>query len=450
MMKKLINQNILLPLSLLSIIYSSVADASYYGRFTSGGFFSKEIFRSDNSSNRYNDVSVLSQRLFLSIDKIQNSSSEFSADIRDKHDFFDKLDAERMKLTSSNKLQVHQLSLHTAGDSEGGTYSFGRFPLSDAGSLFVDGADIGFRKSILGLSVHTSLFYGLNPSDPEESELKLNTKARAYGFYGVIENKDRDWDHYFYSSNAIVRQTYNSDVDRFYFFNNTVWQKSVNENFSNLLYLDLNPKISVQNLWTSYYLNFSNSYKLRSTLSTIDSLHYQRIQDLREILPSSRYHQASFSLRSPSNGDQVIWENKLSYGKRLIDDKNRIEYKIGAFLPRFLKDDLSANTFAGVRKNFVSKDALFGFGIIHSNNQREIAFNQEIDLEQRTNLNNIAFITDGSYTKFFDRSLFGILSLQNTWDKNVSIFSILFKISYRFGEGGQAPIRDGSPPMGQL
>ena len=435
---------------LITILFTTSLHASYYGRFISGGFFSKEVFRS-SQLDRYNDVAILSERLFVSFDKILDSNQEFTVDLRDKDNFFDKLNNERLKLTARNKLQLNQFNIHNAGMPEGTAYSVGRFPISEAGAIVVDGVDLGFRSSFHGLASKFSLFYGLNPQLLDESEITFNLNSKVYGGYMIFENKGKDWEAYLYSTTSVVRQVYKNDVDRFYFFNNTNVQSSSGQNFSSIFYLDLVPKVYIQNLWASYVFNLQNKYKLRTSLSTIDSLHYARIQDVREELPTSRYHQTSFSLRSPTSYGTASYETKLTLGYREVDKKNLAELKFGTFFPKIIKDEISGTLNTGIKKNFVSNDLLFGGGLLHSNKFREISFNQDIQIEKKIiEKLNYVFITEGSYTKFFDRSLFGIFSLQNTWDKNVSIFSVFLKLSYRFGEGGQAPIREGAPPMGQL
>ena len=285
----------------------------------------------------------------------------------------------------------------------------------------------------------------------DESEIKLNKDSKVYGGYLIFEDKGKDWESYLFSTTSLVRQEYKSEVDRFYFFNNTNLQTSNGQKFSSIFYLDLAPKVYVQNLWTTYVFNLQNKYKLRTSVSTIDSLHYTRIQDVRETLPTSRYHQTSFSLRSPSVYTEASYETKLTLGYREVDKKNLAELKFATFFPKVIKDEISGTLNTAVKKNFTSNDLIFGGGFLHSNKFRELSLNQDVQLEKRLGEQfNYAFITEGSYTKFFDRSLFGIVSIQNTWDKNVSILSIFLKLSYRFGEGGQAPIREGSPPMGQL
>ncbi len=425
--------------------------ASYYGRFISGGFFSKEIFRA-TQVDRYNDLAILSERLYVNFDKILGSSNgEFTVDLRDKNNFFDKLDSERTKLIAKNRIQLHEFNFHKDSVGEGTSFSLGRFPISEAGAIYVDGVDFGFRKNIFGMATKFSLFYGLNPQLIEDSQITINKDLKAYGGYFILEYKGKDWDNYLYSTSSIVRQVYKTEIDRAYFFNNTNIQTVNGQNFSSIFYLDLVPKIYIQNFWTTYLVTLDNKYKLRTSLSTIDSIHYSRVQDVREVLPSSRYHQTSMAIRSPSEYTQTSYETKLTLGLREVDKKNLAELKFGAFFPKVIKDEISGNLNTGLKKNFTTNDFLVGMGLLHSNKFREIALSQDIQLEKKLNEKlNTVYITEGSYTKFFDRSLFGVLSAQNTWDNNVSIFSIFLKISYRFGEGGQAPIRDGSPPMGQL
>ena len=396
-------------------------------------------------------MAFLSERLYVNFDKILGSSNEFVVDLRDKNNFFEKLNSERTKLVAKNKLQLHQFNIQNSKGNEGLDYSLGRFPISEAGAIYLDGLDFGVRKNLYGISTKFSLFYGFNPQLIEDSQIKIDKNLMAYGGYLTLEKKGKEVDNYLFSTSSLVRQVYKSELDRFYFFNNTFLQSYSGDNFSSILYVDLLPKTYIQNLWTTYVISFQNKFKLRTSISTIDSLQYSRIQDVREALPTSRYNQGSFSLRSPSGYNEKTYETKLILGMREIDKKKLAELKFGVFLPRVIKDEMSGTLNAGLRKNFDSNDLLFGAGLLHSNKLREICLNQDIQAEKKINEKlNLAYITEGSYTKFFDRSLFGILSVQNTWDNNVSIFSIFLKLSYRFGEAGLAPIRDGSPPMGQL
>jgi hypothetical protein len=437
-------------LLLLFFLCAERASASYYGRFISGGFFSKEVFR-DSQTDRYNDVAILSERLFVNFDKIAETNTEFTVDIRDKHNFFDKLNSERIKLISDNKIQLDQFNLHSMNSDSPVSYTVGRFPLSEAGSVFVDGVDLGFKQKINSYQTRFSLFYGLNPEIIDEAEIKFNTNAKVLGGYFLLEQKGSEWEKYLYSVTSLVQQTYKSETDRLYFYNNTVTQASSGQNFSSILYLELKPKVYVQNFWATYITEVTNQFKLRSSVSTVDSLHYSRTQDIREELPSSRYHQTSISLRSPSSYNQTTYETKITFGLREVDKKNMAEVKFGFFIPQFIQENLNGTLNIGVKKDFVLNAAFFGGTVLHSNKMRELSFSQDFQLEKKqAEKLNLVFITEGSYTRFFDRSLFGIVSLQNIWDNKVSIFSVLFKLSYRFGEGGQAPIRDGSPPMGQL
>ncbi|HAZ14837.1 MAG: hypothetical protein A2X86_20900 [Bdellovibrionales bacterium GWA2_49_15] len=432
----------------ITFLFLSNSYAGYSGRFISGAFISKEVFR-DSQVDRYNDVAILSERLYLNFDDLIWNKAGFTLDVRDKENFFDKMDRERQTLTEKNKLQLHQFSFHKPAESNEVDFSVGRFPLPQAGAIYLDGLDFGLRKNLLGLSAKFSLFYGLNPQLAQDTG--INRDVTAYGGHFTLENKGKSWERYFFSINALVRQVYKTEVDRFYYYNNTNLQSDDGQNFSSILYLDFLPHVYVQNFWSTYATNFSNRYKLRASFSTIDSLHYVRVQDIRETLPSSRYHQSSLSIRSPSDYGQTSYETKLSVGLREVDKKNMAELKFGALIPRIIKDEISGTANLGVKKNFISNDLLLGLGLLHSNNFRELSINQDVQFEQRASQKpNIAYISEGSYTKFFNRSLFGIISIQNIRDNYVSIFSIMLKISYRFGQGGQAPIREGSPPMGQL
>lgn len=442
---KIITRKIL-QVAFLNLVFTN-AYSAYYGRFISGGFFSKEVFR-NVENDRYNDVAILSERLFVNYSQILESNNELTLDLRDKLNFFDKLNSETLRLDSSNKIQLHQLNLKNS-NATSVNYRVGRFPVTEAGAIYLDGVELGSQSTFSNFITRYSLFFGLNPQVSDQSELNFTKDANAYGGYVVFESKGENWDNYLYSTFSLARQTYKSEVDRTYIYNNTMYQTGSGSSLSLLGYLDLEPEINIQNLWASYLYTFTNKFRWRNSISTIDTIQYSRVKDIRETLPNSKYHQMSTSLQSPGNAKDY-YELKVSAGLREYDKKNKLELKYGYNISEFIYNDLTLGVRTGLRKDFVNNAVSLGASLLFTNLRREISLSQDLQYETINKVNNYVSITELSYTRFFDRSLFGIISGQNIWDKDVSILSVLFKISYRFGEGGQAPLRDGAAPMGQL
>ena len=116
------------------------AAANVDGRATVGGYFAKERFSGTSADNATNDKAVVSARGFLDVSSIGENDLRLVLDVRDKNDFFDKLDKERLELNSKNSVQLRQLYLQSPESSGKVFWTLVRFPAFDSGIVYADGA----------------------------------------------------------------------------------------------------------------------------------------------------------------------------------------------------------------------------------------------------------------------------------------------------------------------
>ena len=120
----------------------SKGGSHYAGRLTSGGYLSQEKFVDTNDGSTRNDFFTLSNRLYFNAYDLGSSNYDFVSDLRDKHDFFDKLDKERLSLNSTNAFQLRQLSLSNPNENGRTFWTMGRFPVAPAGSVDTTGVNL--------------------------------------------------------------------------------------------------------------------------------------------------------------------------------------------------------------------------------------------------------------------------------------------------------------------
>ena len=420
----------------------SNALAGYSGRFTLGGFVTQESYDTEAVEAQSNDWAVVSSRLFLNIDELGDKEQELVFDLRDKHDFFDKLNPELRTLDEKNTFQVRQAAFKMRG------MSLGRFPVLEAGAVYVDGLSVSYK---FGQKFKLGAFTGYNPVILGQAHLETNTDQKISGVHTLYQKSSQEWYHYTYWSSAIVEQRYKEVRDRLYWFNNFSYQGSQKSYFNMISYLDFEPTQKVQNLWASQYYRFLNAVSTRLSYYTIDTIEYKRSQDVRETLDASRYQQAQLTLKHKIGLKQATVNYKYIKGVREVDDKSKSDASIGINLPEFMSKYLTSSFYIGKRANFISDDNYMTFGLLYNSAKYELSFDQSI-IEETDDLSGTttAYITDLSMTYLYSRKFFFVLSTQSVKDDDVSIFTVLFKLTYRFGSKGIPPTRDGASPRGRL
>ena len=434
---------------ILILMTSKAFPAFVHGRFTAGAYTATERF-SDSSAtgSDKNDFQIVSSRMFLQIEKIGNTDWESSIDLRDKHDFFDKLDRERLQLTARNDFQARQLSVRNSTAKKFLGLQFGRFPIQEAGAVYVDGAQ---AEEHWTPQLVSSVFAGLNPKPEGTSYLVFDPKASVAGATLTFQRATGGWDKNLYLAHSIVQKSYSGNLDRFYLFHNGMYQWEENSRLMSLIYFDTVPNVYVQTANVSWQQEWGK--RLLSDLSalSIDVIEYSRRQSVLSRLPSSPYSEGSLLLTWRLHQIQDRYYLRFQNGKRSVDNltKNSAEVgfaQSGLFGPKW---DLYTSFETG--KNFTSNDieARLGVGFF----SRVWEWNLDTSYGQQANDDGTTThpkVIDTALSYYISRKTFSSISGQIANDEKVQILSAFFRIGYRFGDREVPPVRDGAPPRGAL
>jgi hypothetical protein len=453
--------------TLLVCSTAKVAAADVHGRATVGGYFAKERFSNASGEEATNDAASLSGRGFLDLSNLGANEYRFVLDIRDKNDFFDKLDKEKLELTPKNSVQLRQLYVQYP-NSSGKLYgTLGRFSAFDAGVVYADGAEIGFRPTS---KFRLGLFGGASPKYEAVEAFDKFGSGRLFGGFGIFQSTSQDWYEYSSVSTAFVSMAADKlpteegvladtgsgyatgEFERSFVYNNSILQFNRDTRLIALIYFDVKPTTNLQNMWLSLYRRFSP--KFSGTLSglRIESTEYRKTQDLREKLEPSSYSQGKLDLTFRVS-DPTSLIASLIYGHRDVDDLKRTELSAGALFSNFISNKFSASALAGVRKKFTTSDVFARVGL----GRYSRMFETTIDFEYATETRITGDKKQLHPTKLeigigtiLSSKIFGTLAVQQTKDEEVSILSGLFRISTRFGNKEIPPVRDGAPARGSL
>ncbi len=394
-----------------------------------------------------NDFATASGRLFLKVEDWTDQNLVVVTDLRDKHDFFDKLDRERKELTSNNSPQVRQASVGYP-NKEGTLFgSGGRFPIMEAGNVFVDGGELGAH---LTSSLDLAAFGGLNARLPEQSYTSLNPDSNVYGGYLDYRPFLFSNDNYFYATNAFVQQGYLGQTERQFWYSNFFFQFARRTKIYYLMYLDFFPRTFLQAGTLNINHVFDPLLELDLLGTSMDSIEYRRLQGVRESLLPSQYQEGRLQLRHRFSSDTRLIES-YTYGKRVFDQKTKEEIFAGISLPRAFSRFVDFNLSGGYRHAFDRYGPFGRTGLGYYRNDWELS----LEVEQATE-----YLSDGtredpltvelSSGQILSKNIFVAESLQWIKDQKVEIISAFFKLSYRFGNEEITPIRDGAPPAGRL
>ena len=424
------------------LIYSTDVFCGFGGRITTGGFVTKETYETDGQSAESNDLAVYSSRLFLNVDELGNRGQQLVFDFRDKHDFFDLLDKERQDLKEKNTFQLRQAAFIMQN------FKIGRFPVLESGAAFVDGIELNAK---IFDYFKIGAFSGHNPRVEGQSYLESDTNQYISGIYALYQDSGREWNKYLYWSHSLVEQKYNDIRDRLYWYQSLVYKGSEKSFFTLNSYLDYEPTAKVQNLWFTHYYRFLESLSSRLTYFTVDAIEYKRNQNLRERLETSRYQQGSIELRQKVSSENTNLSYKYIYGIREVDEKYKSDVSLGINFPTFISYNITASSRLGARKNFTSNDVYLRLSTLYSSRKFELSLDQDFMSEDDEKTGEtMVYTTELGVTYIYSRRVFGVLSFQNVQDKITTIQSVLFKLTYRFGNKGIPPMRDGSSPRGRL
>lgn len=418
---------------------------SVAGRFTVGGYYARETFsEADPFIGDRNDVQTVSARSYLKVSQIADPDDSFVADLRDKHDFFDKVDKQNLTLTDSNELQVRQLSY--GSDRRGVGYRVGRFPIYDAGAVNVDGASVNYRTD----NWNAFAFGGLNPLEYGKSYLQFRPKAQTYGAGFTFVPTELGARRGVTTSTAIVQESFSGEVDRRYIYQQFDIPFSSQQRLVSNLYVDTVPKMQLQNGIVFLDSLWLRNWKTQLSYLTLDTVQYVRRQDVREQLLPSAYNELRFSTRYLSElGND--WNLDLLNGVRAYDGKTRTLAELRTRLAQVGERrnwDFTLGFKTG--KNFESQDLSAMFGVGFYSRLWELTAEQSYGIEKFSTTTYHPLITNLSVGRFFSRAFLSSFSFERIADERVEILALFFRLTYRYGSKTLAPIRDGSPPRGSL
>ncbi|MDZ4081964.1 MAG: hypothetical protein U1E10_03430, partial [Bdellovibrionales bacterium] len=415
------------------------------GRFTVGGYLATEKFaEADQFVGSRNDVQTASVRSFLKVTELADRDDSLIVDLRDKHDFFDKVDKEQLLLSDSNQFQARQLSYGNDGNGFG--YRIGRFPLYDAGAVNVDGVSAQYKTD----RWNAFAFGGLNPLEYGKPYLVFRPNAQILGAGFSLVPDDLGSRARYSSSTAVVQESFSGEVDRQFIYQRFDWHFRPGQLLYSNFYIDTVPKTQLQN--GLFYIDSMWTPRVRTKFAAtvIDTVQYVRRQDVRELLPTSTYNEARGEVKYLSEAGNDYSFEVLS-GSRGFDGKNRT---LAEFSSRWAQIgernnwDLVASLRAG--KNFESQDIGARVGVGFFSRRWEFTADQSYAVETYSDKSYHPLITTISAGRFFSRELLGTASFERIADERVEILAFFFRLTYRYGTKGLAPVRDGSPPRGSL
>lgn len=421
--------------------------ARSYGRFVFGGFAATEKFTTDDFGSTSNDEMVLSSRFFYKVTTGEKNNWNFISDLRDKHDFFDKLDRERLQLTDKNEFQARQLNGRWASPSEQLAFSLGRFPVQDVGAIYTDGLLAEYRWTS---SLWSSIFGGKNPQLENHSSLSYNPQANIAGLGLTYQSKSGGWARNFYLTHGVVSQTYGSDTDRTFLYHQMNYQWEENSRILSLMYFDFIPRSYLQNGSFIWQQEYTESLSSELGILAMDSIEYYRHQDIRETLPASPYEeaQAKVSIGSPRSSR---WTLGTLAGHRGYDQKNKSEVSLSYFQSRIFTPNWDVYAKAGGRNNFTSQDVFLKTGLGYFSRTWEFNLDLEYASEKYddgTSLHPV--VAEFSVSNSMTKTLFWTGSIQGAKDESVTIITSFIKLGYRFGDMDTSPVRDAAPLRGPI
>lgn len=423
---------------------------NWSGRFTLGSYASTERFKdiTETGSDK-NDFQTLSTRLFIKGEEFGNNKDwEVVTDLRDKHDFFDKLNSEKLTLEDRNQFQLRQLSIRLSNPKKFWGFQMGRFPIYEAGSTFVDGLSL---ENHWTENLYSTYFGGLNPQKRGRSYLEHDSKAKIQGMSLTYQNHNGGWDRNLFISHGVVEESYEQHKDRNFVFQNMIYQWNTDSRLMSLLYYDLIPRSYVQNGNLTWQQGWTPSFLSDLSFSAMDVIEYSRNKEVLEILPSSPYEEKKikFTYRTRNRNIRIYYMESI--GERKLDQLTRRTSELGYIQSQIWGPQWDAYVVFGARKNFTSDDTLTRLGL--GRYGRKWEFNFDFELQKQVNQNGTItnpVLTELDLSYNISRQSFCVFSAQSASNENVKILSGFFKYGHRFGSNEVPPLRDGAPPRGPL
>lgn len=412
-----------------------------------GSYLSQERFADPTDGSDANDFSTISSRLYLKVYDLGTSHVEVTTDVRDKHDFFDKFDAERLQLVSGNTLQVFQLNARFVNPRKAYFGTLGRFLVMEAGGVPVDGVEAGYRWS---MALRSGFFGGLNPKRSDQTYFTYNPDSQIAGFYLTYQPKDLGWSRNTYISQALIAEPVQGHLDRFYLYQNFVYQWAASNQWVGALYLDFVPRVNVQNGFLNLTRELGKGAIWTGGILAIDSIEFSRRKGVLTRLSPSTYREFNSTLQLKMNSNWSLNSN-LNYGARGADGLAYADFSAGPGTQVLFDPHVSGQASLGGRHNFNTNEVYFKIDLGYFSKVWEVGLNLQKALSvQNYGVTYHPFIGELSLARYFSKEFYSTVSIEEAVNERVTIWSGFFKFGYRFGSEDVAPLRDGAPPRRRL
>jgi len=452
-----------------------VCAVEYDGRVTTGIYQSKETLTEPSAGSQTNDSWAYLARAFLDLTAIGPYHNEFVVDLHDRYDYFGQVDRERLVLSDANEPELRQLAVKYPFEGDDLFWSFGRFPIADAGILALDGAELGYG---LTKTWRLGLFGGLVPTSKKYNQAdKPNPDDREAGIYTVYETKNRDWFHHTYFANSFVveqaslspetleglttddatdsskattetpTKTFTNSV---LWYANLIYQRSKGSRLTALSYLYLTPKAYLRNFWLSYYRELTRTLTSTVSLTHLDLTEYDKVKDIRETIAPSAYEQGKAELNQKI-GRRVEMKYEALYGKRTADGLSKWQVAAGPVVSQVFRSHVEASLRLGYRKNFLSHDDFAKVGLMYYARSFDIGVTEQAVIERHDDGRTLhPMISELSFDGLVGHSVLAGAALEYAKDENATVTSGLLTLGYRVNSKQMTPVRDQAPPAGLL
>ena len=433
-------------LILALLVAGEALSYEYHGSLLSGGYLAREDITGESEVNTDNDRAVFSGRAYLDVNRIGSQQYQFTADLRDKHDFFDKIDTQRLQLSGKNTPRLRQLVVRNPGTSQSLYWSVGRFLPAENNVIYNDGLEGGIH---LSTNHKVGLFAGYRPKINEERAANLGSNAYQTGIYHVYQNDASSWDEGKYLSNILVYAPQYFDdqpTPTMAFINQGFLHLGADNRLLTYLNIQGTPDVRVEDAKLEFDKRFNPKLSTRFITSRIDLIEYRNQRDILERLPPTAYSQAKIASQYRLNGTMRLDGNLLA-GQREGDRLRKYEMSCGANFTKLAAGHVATSILFGARRSFISRDLFAASTINWFTDTWLIDANLRVTRQQRdSGVIRNQYIIGSNLGLYATRSLLATAGAELAKDENITIVSGLLTIGYRFGSRELTPLRDVAPP----
>lgn len=430
----------------LTVWPAEIQAYEYQGYLLGGGYVAREQFTAETAGVTSNDRAVASSRLTLDVTKISSHQYQLFVDIRDQHDFFDKVDAERLELRGRNSLRLRQLNLRDPGHSHKYFWTVGRFLPGANNVIFNDGIESGVR---LNSNHRVGVFAGYKPKINDEPVAAIGSALYQVGTYHIYEIEGQSWDEGKYIANFLISGPQFTNAQGAVtntWINQSLLHFGPSHRASSYLNVSGQDSPELEDGRLEWDERFNTKLSARVSASHLDLRAYSHQRDILEPLPASPYSQVR-GLIQYRVSNQARLEATLTLGQRTMDNLDKQELTLGGTVTRFASEHAQISGYIGSRRGFISRDIFMNsvFNYFAARWMSDVS----LRLTHQNRYNGIVLnqvIVSSNLGVYLSKQILVTAGGELAADENNRIASGLLTIGYRFGTREFTPLRDVAPP----